>query len=472
MLAAYAQLLFNTPMSEAVLPRLMGTETEFNPVLVSRDGEDSLLETDKLALPDGVVERSTFLSNGGRFYSWSQIPEYSTPECISFADVVYSEEVGEQFMLHALQEYIDNHRDIARASLHKRTATTAFYEGDSSALREGCAIRSWGYHENYLTSRKSFRAPLTWDLVKGHLATRNVLVGSGFWWPTPQDITRVLPSQKLTDIVAETSSDTTKSKPLLNTRDEPHANQTEWARLHITSGDSNIAPWSSWLKFGTTSLVLRLAETGYGKKIEDYLPQNVLRATTQIARLGNLATFTNRRGRTMRAIDQQELFAEAGLDLAEHVALPEEEKAVLKEWHQAIDDFKKDPALLAERTEWIGRWKWLEAVAERTSRADKVSALRDADKLWDKLYPIPGPDAATSNGIGFKKRAKMVFPGYDPLGHEALVQEAPEGTRAALRAEYVRLHHSHQNVEINWSRWGSKRDVDPYALNAEHQKTA
>lgn len=460
--------------SESLPERIVGTETEFNPVFVVTNGGEKSWDG-KLAIPEGVEQVGNFLSNGGCFYVWSQIPEYATPECRGFETAVYAEEVGEVFMVNAINRHVHKHPSIKHASLHKRTATDAFYEQSIGVdvskpdFMKQLEIKSWGYHENYLVERQHFKTPLTQNLIMAHLATRGILVGSGFWRPDENNLARILPAQKLLHIETEVSTATTKDKPLLNLRDEAHADTASWARLHITSGDVNVAPWSTWMKLGSTSLVLRLAETGRGSFILGNLPNDMLQAAITYAWDGTEGKAELVNGNKVAAIDIQETLVEACWQMSQDFQLPDEEIQVLEAWRQAVNDYKSDPALLENRTEWIGRRAWLERVQDKITKTNSLlKTLNAADRMWDKMLPV---DASKNKvpGIAFLKRASMGFPGYDPDGAKGLITQPPEGTRAAERAYLIgEAVLNGKGATVDWGHVGEYDLSNPYGNNLTH----
>ena len=455
--------------------RIFGTEIEYNPIFVVRGeaGKETAWPSNafELPLPEGVGRLGTFATNGARFYVCG-IPEYSTPETRGVADVVHSEETADIFMINAAQRMAKAATDIGRVVLHKRTATDPFYESGAS-LPFGLAttIQSWGYHENYLARREHFQTELSLVILAAHLATRGLLVGSGYWRPTPSNPSRMLTSQKLLDIETDYKNATQDHKPLVNLRNEPHAGEN-YARWHVTSGDVNIAPWSTWMKLGSTSLVLRLAETGYGELIAEHLPEDPLAAAQAFAWQGPAAKLRLKDGNEVRAIDQQEILATACAELAELTQLPAEERVILRAWQQAIEDYGRDPKLLKNRTEWIARSLWIQDVQERLIRLGSsgdvlLRQLNAADKMWDKLMPVS--DDPKKQGVAFRKRRGMAFPGYNPARAAELVHTPPPSTRAEERAAHIaeRIRQGDTTTGFDWTGVKDASLPNPYGGNTD-----
>lgn len=235
--------------------RVVGVETEYG--LIARTREDASRPWRRL-LPDEAgaalfapvakAWRSTsaFLPNGGRLYlDVGAHPEYATPECTSAHDVVVAERAGDALLLDLAAR--------ARAEEAASGRDTVF-----SLIRNNVDPwgNTYGCHENYLVGRDLDPDALEGWLIP-FLVARQLLVGAGRWRRG-----RFTVSQRCDALADLVSNQTTRSRPLVNTRDEPHADPDRWRRLHVISGDSNRAETSAWLKVAATDLVLRLAETG------------------------------------------------------------------------------------------------------------------------------------------------------------------------------------------------------------------
>lgn len=430
-----------TNMSE-IQPRIIGTETEFGLIVEGRYGYSSRDIAD--ALPKHLVGANEFLSNGARLYiDFNNQLEYATPECRGISDAVHAEIAGE----HIVYETLEN--------LTGPEQLTAFHLFKRVIADNGT---TWGYHENYGIERRAFEDPDLKVLLLGHLATRNIFVGAGRWQPDGSDIAAVGPGQKSHDIEQEVCTGTTSHKPLLNLRDEPHA-PDHLARLHITSGDPNISPWATWLKLGTTSLVVRLAEE---EMLSGELP--LFSDSAAVGRAvgadsGLNTSFDLIYGTKMTAANMQEWLISRCEEMAERVALPKDELQVLEAWRQAHDDIKIDPARLVYRADWITRKKLLGGFALRhVDDAERGKKLYMANQAWDMIHP--------SAGIGIRSRGRMAFPGYDPDQVERFILHPPHNTRAYGRGKLIRnMPRRHRaNAEVDWERV-STHDAEYYLLD-------
>ncbi|MBA3758770.1 proteasome accessory factor PafA2 family protein [Candidatus Saccharibacteria bacterium] len=419
--------------------RIFGTETEFGLII---DGDNNFSSQElREALPLHTVMVREFLSNGARFYiDYNSQLEYATPECLGPADTVHAEIAGEKIVYETLSNLQTAGR-ISNFHLYKRV------------IDDGG--ETWGYHENYLIERDAFNSPRLLTLLLGHLATRNIFVGAGQWLPNNDNVSRVVPGQKTQSIKTDTSVSTTQDKPLLNLRDEPHASNKLWARLHITSGDANISPWATWLKLGSTSLVSRLVETGFARTegIEFSDPAQVSNRVAKDDTLNNSYGLTN--GRHAKAVNVQEYLLEQCEIMAEQIDVPKQERLVLKAWRKAHDDITIDPELLAGRADWITRRMLLSNFVLRHGiDTPDDQSLAQVDQTWDMVHPTAG--------IGVQRfRNLMPFPGYSSEKVERLQLSPPEGTRAQQRGNLIknmpRIYRT--DAEVNWELVGTAEAV-------------
>src|ERR687886_76794 len=279
------------PRVGAMDRRIFGIETEFG-VTCAFEGQRKL-SPDEVAryLFRKVVSwgrsSNVFLRNGARLYlDVGSHPEYATPEC----------------------------DDVRQLVVHDR------------------AGNSYGCHENYLVPRAGEFGRLA-DVLIPFLVTRQLLVGAGKVLQTPRGAVYCL-SQRADHIWEGVSSATTRSRPIINTRDEPHADAEKYRRLHVIVGDSNMSEWSSYLKVGATALLLRMVEEG--TQIRDMTLENPIRAIREIS---HDATCQRRvrlaNGREASALDMQKEYLEKALRWVE-----QRDDPVMKEvaamWDHAV----------------------------------------------------------------------------------------------------------------------------------------
>ena len=212
---------------------------------------------------------NVFLRNGARLYlDVGSHPEYATPECDSILDLVVHDKAGERILEGLL---IDAERRLAEEGI----------PGDVYLFKNNTdsAGNSYGCHENYLVARAGDFGRMA-DVLIPFLVTRQLICGAGKVLQTPRGAVYCV-SQRAEHIWEGVSSATTRSRPIINTRDEPHADAERYRRLHVIVGDSNMAEPTTLLKVGATDLVLRMLESGV--VMRDLSLENPIRAIREIS---------------------------------------------------------------------------------------------------------------------------------------------------------------------------------------------
>ena len=191
---------------------------------------------------------NVFLENGARLYlDVGSHPEYATPECDSPIQAVTHDKAGERILedlVAAAEERLHEEGISGQISLFKNNTDSAG--------------NSYGCHENYLVARVGEFQRLA-DALIPFLVSRQVFAGAGKVLQTPRGAIFSL-AQRAEHIWEGVSSATTRSRPIINTRDEPHADAERFRRLHVIVGDSNMSEYTSWLKIATCNLVLQMLE--------------------------------------------------------------------------------------------------------------------------------------------------------------------------------------------------------------------
>src|SRR5918998_3094655 len=281
--------------------RIFGIETEFG-VTCAFEGQRKL-SPDEVAryLFRKVVSwgrsSNVFLRNGARLYlDVGSHPEYATPECDDIVDLVTHDKAGERILEGLLLD--------AENRLHEEGISGDIYLFKNNTDSAG---NSYGCHENYLVGRAGEFSRLA-DVLIPFLVTRQVVVGAGKVVMTPRGASYSV-SQRAEHIWEGVSSATTRSRPIINTRDEPHADAERFRRLHVIVGDSNMSEYTTFMKVGVTDLVLRMVEEN--TVMRDLTLENPIRAIREIShditcrkkvRLAN--------GRELSAIDIQNEYYE------------------------------------------------------------------------------------------------------------------------------------------------------------------
>src|SRR5438034_2924447 len=253
--------------------RIFGLETEYGITATYRG--QRRLSPDEVAryLFRRVVSwgrsSNVFLRNGARLYlDVGSHPEYATPECDSVPDLVVHDRAGERILEGLLVD--------AEKRLHDEGIAGEIYLFKNNTDSAG---NSYGCHENYLVSRHGEFGRLA-DVLIPFLVTRQLICGAGKVLQTPRGAVFCL-SQRAEHIWEGVSSATTRSRPIINTRDEPHADAERYRRLHVIVGDSNMKEVTTLLKVGSADLVLRMMEQGISFK--DLTLENPIRAIREIS---------------------------------------------------------------------------------------------------------------------------------------------------------------------------------------------
>src|SRR5699024_6847546 len=292
---------------------------------------------------------NVFLRNGARLYlDVGSHPEYATPECDSLEDLVAHDKAGER-ILEGLQ--ID-----AEQRLHEEGIAGDIYLFKNNTDSAG---NSYGCHENYLVGRHGEFGRLA-DVLIPFLVTRQIVCGAGKVLQTPRGALFCV-SQRAEHIWEGVSSATTRSRPIINTRDEPHADAERFRRLHVIVGDSNMSETTTLLKLGSTHLVLQMLEAGVG--LRDLSLENPIRAIREISH-----DMTGRRrvrlanGGDISGLElQPEVLIKARDFVARHGHAGPVTTRVLDLWERTIKAVESGDLSLVEREiDWVIKHRMIE----------------------------------------------------------------------------------------------------------------
>mgnify|MGYP006278122709 FL=1 len=363
------------------------------------------------------------LANGARLYHDHGHPEYATPECRSVRDLVAHDRAGMGIVWNAAQRYRESTgRDV---SLYKNNTD---YHG-----------MSYGTHENYLVGRSLDFEQLAYGLIP-FLATRTIYTGAGkVGAERGRTGAHYQLSQRAEFFDTLMSVDTLHRRPLVNTRDEPHARLDDWRRLHVICSDANLSEWTTALKMGTTALVLDCLEAGYGPPAELKDP---IRATRAIARNPEGHWFVELADSTsVSAVELQRAYLLAAQELTG--GRDPETDWILAEWEAVLDDLDADITRAADRVDWIAKKQLLDEFieAEGLDWADDIELLRSVELEYHSLDP--------DQGLFWALEAEG---GVQRLTTDEEIASAmsapPLDTRAAIRA------HCLANMDVTSASWG------------------
>ena len=362
---------------------------------------------------------NVFLENGARLYlDVGSHPEYATPECDSIHELVVHDKAGERIWESLL------------GSAEQRLREEGI-KGDIYLFKNNTdsAGNSYGCHENYLTSRRdefSYYA----EVLIPFLVSRSIYVGAGKVLQTARGAVYCI-TQRAEHIWEGVSSATTRSRPIINTRDEPHADAERYRRLHVIVGDSNMSEYSTFLKVGSTAIMLRMLEDP-GVVLRDMTLENPIRAIREISHdITCRRTVRLQNGRDVSALDIQREYLNRALKYAAQKGLPPMEQRALEMWEHCITVIESDPLKLEREVDWVIKHKLIEAYRDKHQLA--LSHPRIA--LIDLQYH----DVNRARSLFYKMQAHgMVERTCTDEEIDIAVETPPQNTRARLRGEFIK----------------------------------
>jgi proteasome accessory factor PafA2 len=289
------------------------------------------------------------LANGGRLYVDGAHPEYSTPECVTAHEVVAYEKAGERVVASALRA-VEQVRGEGKFLVYKNNS-----DGKGN---------SYGYHENYLVSRGVAFERLVRALVP-FLVTRQIYAGAGKIGAENQTAPAQFQiSQRADFFESLVDLNTMVKRPIINTRDEPHADPTKYRRLHVIAGDVNMAECSTYLKVGTMAIVLDMVEADWAMPHIDL--EDPINAIKQVSRdLDVRADLRLAGGHSISAIAVQQAFLKAAKDFYANHELTLPVKDVMVRWEETLDKLERDPHELVRELDWVAKRTLIESYIER-----------------------------------------------------------------------------------------------------------
>ena len=404
--------------------RIFGLETEYGVTCAVDSGRG--LSADEVAryLFRKVVawgrSSNVFLRNGSRLYlDVGSHPEYATAECDDIPQLIAHDRGGERILEGLVA---DAQQRLADEGV---PGTIHLFKNNTDS-----AGNSYGCHENYLVRRQGDFGRLA-DVLVPFLITRQVLTGAGKVLPTPRGAVYCL-SQRAEHIWESVSSATTRSRPIINTRDEPHADAELYRRLHVIVGDSSMSETTTLLKVGATDLVLRLIEAGV--PVRPVTLENPMRAIRDISHdLTGTATVALATGRTANALDIQEEFllrvrelVDAEIDVTPVVA------RTLDLWARGLAAVRSGDLTSVDRElDWVIKLRMIDRYrAKHDMSLDDPRVAR-----LDLAYH----DISRSQGLYNLLAARgMVERVVDDLDVFEATAVPPQTTRAKLRGDFVR----------------------------------
>ncbi len=416
--------------------RIYGIENEFG-VTCTLDGQRRL-SPDEVArylfrkVVDWGRSSNVFLVNGARLYlDVGSHPEYATPECDSVHDVVAHEKAGERILeqlISSAEERLREEGINGKVFLFKNNTDSAG--------------NSYGCHENYLTTRRDDGAAYAQTLIP-FLVSRQIYTGAGKVLQTARGAMYCI-SQRAEHIWEGVSSATTRSRPIINSRDEPHADAERFRRLHVIVGDSNMSEYTTFLKMGACGILLRMLEEP-NVILRDMTLENPIRAIREISHDPTCRrTVRLANGREMTALDMQTEFLERALRFAEHRDMSPEETKVLEMWQHCLEGIARDPMDLVAECDWVAKRHLIDGYMGRHN----LPLSDPAVALVDLQYH----DVDRRRGLFYRMqdRGLMRRTTTDAAVEEAMAN-APTSTRARLRGEFIkRAKERKRDYTVDW----------------------
>jgi proteasome accessory factor A len=435
----------------------MGLETEYGVTCVV-DGQRRLSpdEVARYLFRKVVVwgrSSNVFLPNGGRLYlDVGSHPEYATAECDNLSDLIKQDQAGDRIVEElAVSAEIRLNAEGIKGLIH-------LFKNNMDA-----AGNSYGCHENFSVSRKKNFEEVTESIIP-FLITRQIFCGAGKWISSSKGANFQI-SQRAEHMWESVSSATTRSRPIINTRDEPHADPDEYRRLHIIVGDSNMSETTTVLKVATTELMLRAAELGLLK--DKFTIENPIKTIREISNdLKFRNSFRLSSGREITALQMQnEMYnivsSMPGLD--EILEKPFYRYA-LNLWRRSLDALEsQDYSLVDMELDWMIKRKFMNSYKEKHQLNDMDSRLI----LLDISYHNIRKDRGLFYILEKSGMAKTLITNNDV---NSAMENPPETTRAALRGRFIKVAQEKKrdftvdwvNLKINDQQQSSIACKDPF----------
>lgn len=420
--------------------RIFGIETEYGVTCTFRG--QRRLSPDEVAryLFRRVVSwgrsSNVFLRNGARLYlDVGSHPEYATPECDDILETLVHDKAGERILEGLLT---DAQRRLADEGI---AGEIYLFKNNTDS-----AGNSYGCHENYLVGRVGEFGKLADSLIP-FLVSRQIICGAGKVLQTPRGAIYCV-SQRAEHIWEGVSSATTRSRPIINTRDEPHADAERYRRLHIIAGDSNMSETTTMLKVGSVDLVLRLLESGHGMR--NLIMENPIRAIRDIShdptgrRLVRLAN-----GKQLSALDIQTEYLEQVCKHADAVGLLDDPDGTpartVELWARALKAIDSgDLSLIDTEIDWVIKQRLIDRYRKKHDLALSSPRIAQIDLAYH--------DIARQRGLFYLLQSRgLARRATSDLAVFEAKSRPPQTTRAKLRGDFIaRAQERRRDFTVDW----------------------
>lgn len=376
---------------------------------------------------------NVFLRNGARLYlDVGSHPEYATPECDNLIELVTHDKAGERILEGLLVD--------AERRLHEEGIAGDVYLFKNNTDSAG---NSYGCHENYLVARHGEFSRLA-DILIPFLVTRQLICGAGKVLQTPRGAVYCV-SQRAEHIWEGVSSATTRSRPIINTRDEPHADAERYRRLHVIVGDSNMSETTMLLKVGATDLVLRMIEAG--TVMRDLTLENPIRAIREVShditgqRKVRLAS-----GREASALEIQREYYDKAVDFAERRGIREGVvDQVLELWGRTLDAIDaEDLDRIGTEIDWVMKYQLIERYRAKHNMTMSNPRVAQIDLAYHDIHRLRGLYYLLER----KGQAARICNDLKIFEGKSV---PPQTTRARLRGDFIRrAQEQRRDFTVDW----------------------
>ena len=417
--------------------RIYGLENEYGIICTSdrRGGKALSIQNAVMYLfreiISGRMYPDVFLENGARFYQDIGChPEYATPECDDVSDLVSHDKAGERIIERlsvAAERKMQADGFLGRISVFKNNTDTPG--------------NTYGCHENYLMDRRVSFRQLASQLIP-FFVTRQVFAGAGKVKSTNRGGYAI--SQRAQHIREEISIATTTARGIINTRDEPHADREKYRRLHVIVGDSNMSEFATYLKIGTTAIILRMIEDNFIK--QRLALRDSVRAIQQISEdITCTRKIELENGKRLSGVEMQWEYLECAKQYFEQAESDPVTDQIMARWEYVLTCLETDPMQLDRELDWVIKKKLIETyVASRQLKWNSAKVL-----MLDLQYHNIRPELGLYYKLEKEGHVERIV-SDDAIEHA--MHHPPETTRAKFRGRFVKLANERKILcGVNWS---------------------
>ena len=387
-----------------------------NPLRDARGFDMSRADADPSQLTDeGQAIPNLVLPNGARFYVDHAHPEYAAPEVLNPIDITKWDLAGEQIMRVAValdaKEFPEDQIRVFKNNVDNKGS-------------------SYGTHENYQMNRSTQFSKIVAGLTP-HFITRQIFCGAGrIGIGQKSENIGYQISQRADYIEAHVGLETTMKRPIINTRDEPHADPKISRRLHVIIGDANMSDFANILKVGSTALVISMIEDGFVDfdEVDLLNPVGVVKDISHDLDMKNI--YLTNSGKKFSAIDIQEWYLEKSKSYLSQNGYDNNSRQVIEFWEQAVSSLKNNKEDLADRVDWIAKL----ALINRYQEKENMNLNDDLIQSLDFKYS----EITSDDGIAQVLRRKNFLKQYLEASEvDKAISEPPTDTRAWFRGKAI-----------------------------------